>query len=85
MIRSAASIDPRIVGFCRMRIVAPWWVAGVLPVRTLAQRVVEVAARGNIDEALRIAREEQVGLTTPQPAPRDRSEPEPEPEPEVLA
>jgi len=67
------------------RIVAPWWVAGVLPVRTLAQRVVEVAARGNIDEALRIAREEQVGLTTPQPAPRDRSEPEPEPEPEVLA
>ncbi len=49
------------------RVVAPGWVAGVLPIRMLAQRIVDrVAARG-LDEALEIAREEHAPLTTPLP------------------
>jgi NAD(P)-dependent dehydrogenase (short-subunit alcohol dehydrogenase family) len=50
------------------RIVAPAWVAAVLPVRALTGRFVEVYARRNVSEALRLARTEQVELTTPQPA-----------------
>jgi NAD(P)-dependent dehydrogenase (short-subunit alcohol dehydrogenase family) len=49
------------------RIVAPAWVAAVLPIRAIAQRVVELAVRGRVDEALRIAREEDAPLTTAQP------------------
>jgi NAD(P)-dependent dehydrogenase (short-subunit alcohol dehydrogenase family) len=49
------------------RVVAPSWVTAVLPARMVAQRVVEVVARRNVDAALRIAREEDVTLTTPQP------------------
>jgi len=49
------------------RIVAPAWVAPVLPIRMVAQRVVEVAVRRRVAPALAIAREEQVELTTPQP------------------
>lgn len=50
------------------RIVAPWWVAAVLPVRAVTGRFVEVYARRNLAEALRLARAEAVTLTTPQPA-----------------
>jgi NAD(P)-dependent dehydrogenase (short-subunit alcohol dehydrogenase family) len=53
------------------RIVAPAWVAPVLPVRMAVQRVVEVVVRRRLPEVLRVAREEHVELTTPQPA-RDR-------------
>ncbi|MBM9464875.1 SDR family NAD(P)-dependent oxidoreductase [Aeromicrobium sp. YIM 150415] len=48
-------------------IVAPWWVAGILPIRMLAQPVVDRFAQRGLDEALRIARDERVDLTTPQP------------------
>ncbi len=51
-------------------IVAPWWVGGVLPIRMLAQPVVDRFAQRGLAEALRIARDERVDLTTPQPGPR---------------
>lgn len=49
------------------RITAPAWVAPILPVRTIAQRVIDVGVRGRLADALEIARTEQVELTTPQP------------------
>jgi len=49
------------------RIYAPWWVAPVLPLRMAAQPVIELATRGRVADALRIARAERVDLTTPQP------------------
>jgi hypothetical protein len=42
-------------------------VAPILPVRTIAQRVIDVGVRGRLADALEIARTEQVELTTPQP------------------
>jgi NAD(P)-dependent dehydrogenase (short-subunit alcohol dehydrogenase family) len=49
------------------RVVAPWWVAGVLPVRMLAQPVVDRAVQRDLRRILELARKEQVELTTPQP------------------
>jgi NAD(P)-dependent dehydrogenase (short-subunit alcohol dehydrogenase family) len=49
------------------RVVAPGWVAGVLPVRMLAQRIVELGARPGLDRALETARGEHAPLTTEQP------------------
>jgi NAD(P)-dependent dehydrogenase (short-subunit alcohol dehydrogenase family) len=49
------------------RVVAPRWVAAVLPIRELAQRIVELGARRGLDTALEIAREEHAPLTTVQP------------------
>lgn len=49
------------------RIVSPAWVAGVLPIRMLAQRVVELQARRGLRRTLDIARDEAVTLTTEQP------------------
>ena len=49
------------------RIVSPPWVAAILPIRMLAQRLVELQVRRGLAETLRIARGEQPGLTTPQP------------------
>jgi NAD(P)-dependent dehydrogenase (short-subunit alcohol dehydrogenase family) len=48
-------------------VVAPRWVAAVLPVRMLAQRVVEAATRASIQDALELARAEDAPLSTPQP------------------
>jgi hypothetical protein len=42
-------------------------VAPLLPMRMLAQRVVEVATRGSIESVLEVARGEDAPLTTPQP------------------
>jgi NAD(P)-dependent dehydrogenase (short-subunit alcohol dehydrogenase family) len=52
------------------RVVAPGWVRGVLPIRMLAQRIVELGARPGLNRALEIARGENAPLTTEQP---DRS------------
>jgi NAD(P)-dependent dehydrogenase (short-subunit alcohol dehydrogenase family) len=52
------------------RIVSPSWVGAVLPIRMLAQRVVEREVRGRIGKALEIARSERPGLTTEQPRER---------------
>jgi NAD(P)-dependent dehydrogenase (short-subunit alcohol dehydrogenase family) len=49
------------------RVVAPGWVAAVLPVRMLAQRLVDRVARRGLDEALEIARREHAPLTTSLP------------------
>ena len=48
-------------------------VAPLLPMRMLAQRVVEAATRTSIESVLEVAREERAPLTTPQPlVSRDR-------------
>jgi NAD(P)-dependent dehydrogenase (short-subunit alcohol dehydrogenase family)/alkylhydroperoxidase family enzyme len=52
------------------RVVAPGWVAGVLPVRMVAQRLVERVTRVGLDDALAIARDENAPLTTELPAGR---------------
>ena len=64
-----AGIDAIERGIARRsrRVVAPRWVAAVLPVRMLAQRVIEMATRGSIGDALDIAREEHPPLSTEQP------------------
>jgi hypothetical protein len=49
------------------RVVAPGWVGAVLPIRMGAQRLVDLASRRGLDEALDVAREENAPLTTPQP------------------
>lgn len=50
------------------RVVAPGWVEWVLPVRALAQRVIERALpTADVDVALEIARGENAPLTTLQP------------------
>lgn len=48
-------------------IFAPYWVRGLLPVRMIAQHVVDWKAQKGLSDALRIARQETVELTTPQP------------------
>jgi NAD(P)-dependent dehydrogenase (short-subunit alcohol dehydrogenase family) len=48
------------------RVVAPGWVAWVLHIRMLAQRVVGMAVRRNVPRALEIARREDAPLTTPE-------------------
>jgi NAD(P)-dependent dehydrogenase (short-subunit alcohol dehydrogenase family) len=49
------------------RIVAPRWVGPVLRVRMAAQPVVDRFVRRRVGDALRVAREEDPPLTTPQP------------------
>lgn len=48
------------------RIVAPRWVAVVLPLRELMQPLVERVTRRNLEEMLELARREEAPLTTPQ-------------------
>ena len=48
-------------------VVAPRWVGPVLPVRMLAQRLVDVVAQRGLAGALEVAREEEAKLTTSQP------------------
>lgn len=64
-----AGIDALERGIARRsaRVVAPWWVAGVLPIRMIAQPVVTFAVRRRLREALEIARTEEASLTTTQP------------------
>jgi len=49
------------------RIVAPAWVGAVLPVRMLAQPVMDRVTRSRVAAALAVARDETVELTTAQP------------------
>jgi NAD(P)-dependent dehydrogenase (short-subunit alcohol dehydrogenase family) len=46
---------------------APWWVGGALAARSVVQPVVERVSQRGLAEALRIAQQERVELTTPQP------------------
>ena len=49
------------------RVVAPRWVGPVLPIRMVAQRVVEMHVRRRVDEAVRLARTEDAPMTTQLP------------------
>lgn len=64
-----AGVDAIERGIARRsrRVVAPRWVAAVLPTRMLAQRVVEAAIRSSIGGVLDVARTEDAPLTTRQP------------------
>jgi NAD(P)-dependent dehydrogenase (short-subunit alcohol dehydrogenase family) len=55
------------------RVVAPGWVAAILPIRMLAQRVVERYTLPGLDGALAVARGENAPLTTE--LPEERSAP----------
>jgi len=67
-----SAIDALERGIARRsrRIVSPRWVAGVLPFRAIAQRVVETQARRGLAKTMEIARSEHPPLTTPQPGDR---------------
>jgi NAD(P)-dependent dehydrogenase (short-subunit alcohol dehydrogenase family) len=74
--RSLTKVTPLRVGIDalehgiarRARIIAaPWYVAPILPIRMLAQPVVELATRSRLAGVLETARQERVELTTPQP------------------
>lgn len=58
------------------RIVAPRWVTPVLAVRAVANRAIELRLRRGVADAVRIARDETVEFTTPQPV-ADAARPEP--------
>ena len=64
-----AAVDALERGITRRakRVVAPRWVAPLLPLRMLVQPVVERRTRARLAEALDIARTEDVPFTTPQP------------------
>jgi NAD(P)-dependent dehydrogenase (short-subunit alcohol dehydrogenase family) len=49
------------------RVYAPRWVGPLLPIRMVAQRVVERAVRRDVDRAVELARAEDAPLTTAQP------------------
>jgi AhpD family alkylhydroperoxidase len=70
-----AGIDAIERGIARRsrRVVAPGWVARILPIRMLAQRVVERYTRPGLDDALEVARGEHAPLTTE--LPEERSAP----------
>ena len=48
------------------RIVAPWWVGPILPLRAIAQPIVDRALRAKVEGVVAIARDERVELTTSQ-------------------
>lgn len=75
---TATKVTPLVVGIDALergiahrsrRIVAPRWVAPILPVRMTAQRVVDRYLARTTAAALEAARRETVPLTTPQPTP----------------
>jgi NAD(P)-dependent dehydrogenase (short-subunit alcohol dehydrogenase family) len=49
------------------RVVAPAWVAALLPARMVAQRAIDLAMRRDLEPALEIARREHAAFTTEQP------------------
>ncbi len=74
--RSITKVTPLKVGIDSLErgiarrsriIVAPAWVRPILPIRMIAQPVVDLAIRRRIGPVLEVAREEKVELTTPQP------------------
>jgi NAD(P)-dependent dehydrogenase (short-subunit alcohol dehydrogenase family) len=69
----AAGIDALERGIARRsrRIVAPRWVGAALPLRMAIQPLADHVLQRGLDDALRVARTEDVAFTTPQPEPRD--------------
>jgi NAD(P)-dependent dehydrogenase (short-subunit alcohol dehydrogenase family) len=66
-VRPAIDALERAIARRSRRVVSPAWVAGVLAVRPIAQRVIELRIRRGIGEAIEVARSERPPLTTPQP------------------
>jgi NAD(P)-dependent dehydrogenase (short-subunit alcohol dehydrogenase family) len=64
-----AAIDALELGIRRRsrRIVSPRWVAAILPIRMLVQRLLELQVRRGLAETMEIARGERPPLTTDQP------------------
>lgn len=58
----------RAIARRRKTVVSPWWVALVLPLRPLAQLLVQRLLGARVARAVEIARTEDVPFTTPQPA-----------------
>ena len=67
----SSAIDAVERGIARRasRVVAPRWVAAVLPIRVPAQRVVELVIAPRVRKAVDLARVEHAPLTTEQPSP----------------
>jgi NAD(P)-dependent dehydrogenase (short-subunit alcohol dehydrogenase family) len=74
--RSITKVTPLKVGIDSLErgiarrsriVVAPAWVRPILPIRMIAQPVVDLAVRRRVGPVLEVAREEKVELTTPQP------------------
>jgi NAD(P)-dependent dehydrogenase (short-subunit alcohol dehydrogenase family) len=65
-----AGIDAIERGVARRarHVVAPRWVAPLLPMRMLVQRAVEAATRSSVESVLKVALAEDAPLTTPQSA-----------------
>ncbi|HEY2770973.1 MAG TPA: SDR family NAD(P)-dependent oxidoreductase [Solirubrobacteraceae bacterium] len=65
----SAGVDAIERGIARRsrRVFAPAWVGPVLPIRMVAQRVVDAVAARRLGEALEVARSEHAPLTTEQP------------------
>jgi NAD(P)-dependent dehydrogenase (short-subunit alcohol dehydrogenase family) len=65
----AVAIDAleRGIALRARHVVAPWWVGPLLPMRMVAQRVVDVALQRRLPDALDLARREVVPFTTEQP------------------
>ncbi|MFF2086423.1 SDR family NAD(P)-dependent oxidoreductase [Nocardia sp. NPDC058176] len=58
----------RAIARRRKTVVSPWWVALVLPVRPVAQMLVQRLLGARVARAVEIARTEDAPFTTPQPA-----------------
>jgi NAD(P)-dependent dehydrogenase (short-subunit alcohol dehydrogenase family) len=65
----AVGVDALERGIARRarRIAAPRWVAPILPLRMAVQPLVDLATQRHLAAALRVARDEDAALTTPQP------------------
>ncbi len=72
-VSGVAPLGPAIDGIERAiarrkrQVVSPWWVAVALPMRSIAQRLIDIALRGGVADALEIARTEDAPFTTDQP------------------
>jgi NAD(P)-dependent dehydrogenase (short-subunit alcohol dehydrogenase family) len=64
---SAVEVVVNGVARRRRRVVAPFWLRPILPMRHVAQRVVELKPLPNLESALETARHEEIDFTTAQP------------------
>lgn len=71
-LETAISALERGIAHRSRTVCAPGWVHALLPLRGLAQRLLDIRPQPTLAEALRLARSETVRLTTPQPHAGDR-------------
>jgi NAD(P)-dependent dehydrogenase (short-subunit alcohol dehydrogenase family) len=58
----------RAIARRKRKVVSPWWVALALPLRPIAQHLIDIALRRGVARALEIARTEEASFTTDQPS-----------------